>query len=300
VIAADGFLLGLDVERGASAHTLESYGRDLRDYLGHLLAAGVTDPSAVDRGQILDFLAQRQREGLGARSRARLLSTLRGFHRHCCEAGFCAHDPTEGLAGPRLPRGLPRSLSVEEVERLIESCPGRTPLELRDRALLEMLYGCGLRATEICGLDLTAVDLPAATVRVLGKGGKERQVPLGGPAAAALAVWLEGGRPAVLRGRSIARIFLNARGTGLGRVGLWKILRRRAEGVGLADRVTPHVLRHSFATHLLMGGADLRAVQELLGHADIRTTQIYTHLDRDYVRQQHLLHHPRARRRGGG
>lgn len=295
--ATDAFLLGLDVERGASQNTLEAYSRDLRDYLEHLASSGVRSPQEVSREHVLEFLTQRERAGLSARSRARLLSTLRGYHRHCCEAGLCILDPTENLTGPRLPRSLPRSLRIEEVERLLEVPDLSTTLGQRDRALLELLYACGLRASEICNLILSGVDLGERQIRVRGKGDKDRLVPLGEPAADALRQYMEGGRTQILRTGSPDRVFLNARGGALSRVGLWKILKRHAAVVGLANRVTPHVLRHSFATHLLMGGADLRAVQELLGHADIRTTQIYTHLDRDYIREQHLLHHPRARRR---
>jgi integrase/recombinase XerD len=298
--ATDAFLLGLDVERGASGNTLESYARDLRDYLEHLSSRGVRAPEEVSRELVLEFLTLRERAGLGARSRARLLSTLRGYHRYCCESGLCALDPTQNMTGPRLPRSLPRSLRIEEVERLLAAPDASTPLGCRDRALLELLYACGLRASEICGLLLSGIDLPGRQVRVRGKGDKDRLVPLGLPAAEALQRWLDTARPPILRPNSPDRVFLNARGGSLSRVGLWKILKRHAGGVGLANRVTPHVLRHSFATHLLMGGADLRAVQELLGHADIRTTQIYTHLDRDFVREQHLLHHPRARRRPPG
>ena len=294
--AADSFLLGLDVERGVSANTLESYGRDLRDYLSYLGQENVVASEEVGREHILEFLTRRQREGLGAKSRARLLSTLRGFHRHCCEAGLSPRDPTDNLPGPRLPRSLPHSLSVEEVRRLLEVPDLSSPLGMRDRAMLELLYACGLRASELCGIRRHALELRASQLRVRGKGEKDRMVPLGAPAKAALSRYLEQVRPGWPKGQLSDRVFLNARGGPLSRVGLWKILKKHASAVGLQDRVTPHVLRHSFATHMLVGGADLRAVQELLGHADIRTTQIYTHLDRDYLREQHLLHHPRARR----
>jgi integrase/recombinase XerD len=182
------------------------------------------------------------------------------------------------------------------VLRLLELPDPSTPLGLRDRAILEILYACGLRASELCDLPRRALDLEQELVRVVGKGRKERQVPLGGPARSALFEYLREGRPRLVRGSDTDRVFLNARGGALSRVGLWKILKKHGRQVGLADRLTPHVLRHSFATHLLIGGADLRVVQELLGHSSVATTQIYTHLDRDYVREQHLLHHPRARR----
>lgn len=298
VRAADGFLLGLDVERGVSAHTLESYGRDLRDYLDHLIERGVVDPAAVEASHVRAFLERRAEAGLAARSRARLLSTLRGFHAYCCQAGMAGVDPTENLRGPKLPRGLPKVLAVEEVERLLAAIDPASRLASRDLALFETLYGCGLRASEACGLPVRALDLEVGLVRVRGKGDKERIVPLGAPARDALSAWLADGRPRLLKGRAEAEVFLNARGRPLSRVGLWKILRRHATAAGLGDRVTPHTLRHSFATHLLTGGADLRVVQELLGHADIRTTEIYTHLDQQHLREEHLAHHPRARRAG--
>jgi integrase/recombinase XerD len=295
-LAGDAFLLALDVEQGASSNTLESYGRDLREYLSFLEREGFKEPKEVGRETVLAFLSLREREGLSARSRTRLLSTLRGYHRYLSESGLTQSDPTENLSGPKLPRRLPHTLRVEEVLRLLELPDPSTPLGLRDRAILEILYACGLRASELCDLPRRALDLEQELVRVVGKGRKERQVPLGGPARSALFEYLREGRPRLVRGSDTDRVFLNARGGALSRVGLWKILKKHGRQVGLADRLTPHVLRHSFATHLLIGGADLRVVQELLGHSSVATTQIYTHLDRDYVREQHLLHHPRARR----
>jgi integrase/recombinase XerD len=294
--AADLFLLGLDVERGASSHTLESYGRDLREYLGFLFAEKLTEPGQVDRRHLQKFLFERERQGLGARSRARLLSTLRGFHRHCCEAGLCASDPTEQLRGPRLPRSLPRVLRIEEIDALLSVPDPTTPLGQRDRALLELMYASGLRASETCGLAVEQALVGERLVRVRGKGDKERLVPMGEPAAHAITTYLAGARGRLVRHRSPRTLFVNARGGPLSRVGLWKILRGHAARCGLEGKVSPHTLRHTFATHLLLGGADLRVVQEMLGHADIRTTEIYTHLDRDHLRQEHLLHHPRSGR----
>ena len=294
---ADGFLLALDVERGASRNTLDAYGRDLRDYLEHLSERGLTHPNEVERHHVRGFLHRRERDGLGARSRARLLSTIRGFHRHCCESGLTPTDPTAELPGPRPPRKLPQVLTPTEVERLLEApAAKREELLQRDRAMLELLYGSGLRASELCTLAVRSLDLENRTLRVVGKGDKERVVPVGEFAADAVERYREDGREILLRGRALEQLFLNARGASLSRVGLWKVLRRHAAACGLEGRVGPHTLRHSFATHLLHGGADLRAVQEMLGHSDIRTTEIYTHLDRDYLRQEHLLHHPRAHR----
>ncbi len=299
-LARDGFLLALDVEGAASTHTLESYARDLDRYYEHLLARGIEDIAAVGRSDVLAFVQAMADAGLGARSRARALSAVRGLHRHACEAGLAGADPSDDVPGPRLPRYLPRVLSVEEATRLIEAVDPAHRLASRDRALLEVLYGCGLRASEICGLEITALDEREGLLRVRGKGDKERQVPVGQPALEATLAWRDGLRRELLRGRSERALFLNVRGRPLGRMGLWKILRRVALRAGLSDRVSPHVLRHCFATHLLRGGADLRAVQELLGHADIRTTQVYTHLDRDVLRRLYLEHHPRARAGGLG
>jgi len=296
LLAGDAFLLALDVEQGAASNTLESYGRDLREYLLFLEREGFQEPNEVGRETVLSYLSLRERNGLSARSRTRLLSTLRGYHRYLNESGLSASDPTENLSGPKLPRKLPHTLRVEEVLRLLEVPDPSTPLGLRDRAILEILYACGLRASELCELPRRALDLEQALVRVVGKGKKERQVPLGVPARTALTKYLREGRPRLAKQEQTERVFLNARGGALSRVGLWKILKKHAQHAGLGDRLTPHVLRHSFATHLLIGGADLRVVQELLGHSSVTTTQIYTHLDRDYVREQHLLHHPRARR----
>jgi integrase/recombinase XerD len=292
--AADGFLLGLDIERGASQHTLDNYARDLRDYLEYLSRAGVESPADVRSSHLRAFLQQRDREGLAARSRARTLSTLKGLHRYACEAGLATGDPARELRGPKLPRPLPHVLSVAEVERLLGAVDESHPLAQRDRALVELLYACGLRASELCALELSSLDRDEATIRVVGKGDKQRWVPVGAAALDATLSYLGGLRLRQSSKTGAREIFLNRRGRGLTRVGLWKILKRLAAGAGLAERVTPHVLRHSFATHLLQGGADLRVVQELLGHADVQTTQIYTHLDRQYLIEQHRRCHPRA------
>lgn len=291
---ADAFLLGLDIERGASPRTLDSYARDLRGYLEYLEREGVEDPGAIRREHVRGHLSRREAEGLAAPSRARLLSCLRGFHRQLCAMGLAGEDPTDGMRGPRRARPLPHSLSRAEVERLLSTPDPGTPLGQRDRAMLELLYGCGLRASEACQLPLAALDRAEALLRVRGKGDRERQLPVGGHALDAVEGWLATGRPALLKGKVLEELFCNARGGALSRVGLWKMLRKHALAAGLSGQASPHVLRHSYATHLLTGGADLRAVQELLGHADIRTTQIYTHLDRDYLFDQHRRFHPRG------
>ncbi|RKZ17874.1 site-specific tyrosine recombinase XerD [bacterium] len=295
---ADGFLLAIDVERGASLRTLEAYGADLRRYLDFLERKGLAHVGQVDRRVVLAFLQACEADGLGPRSRARTLSSVRGFHRWACEAGLAGDDPTDDLRGPRLPRSLPRALRVEDIERLIVALDPAHRLFLRDRAILELMYSCGLRASELCNLPLIAIDFGEAWVRVRGKGDKERIVPVGGPALAAVEAWRDGLRPQLVGQRAPEELIVNARGTALSRMGLWKILRRAAVRCGLEDRISPHVLRHCFATHLLQGGADLRAVQELLGHADVRTTQIYTKLDQQHLLRLHRECHPRARASG--
>lgn len=295
---ADGFLLAIDVERGASGRTLEAYGSDLRRYLDFLEQQGRANVGSIHRRDVLDFLESCEAEGLGARSRARVLSAVRGFHRWACEAGIAGDDPTDDLRGPRLPRSLPRALGPTDVQRLLGAVDPAHRLHDRDVAILELMYSCGLRASETCGLPVEAIDFGEAWIRVRGKGDKERIVPVGRPALRAVAAWRDGLRRELLGTRDQAALFLNARGGALSRMGLWKILRRISERCGLADRVSPHVLRHCFATHLLQGGADLRAVQELLGHADVRTTQIYTKLDRQQLVRLHQKCHPRARASG--
>jgi integrase/recombinase XerD len=227
-----------------------------------------------------------------------VLSSVRGFHRWACEAGIGRENPTDDLRGPRLPRSLPRALRPEEVRRLLASPDPGHRLHLRDRALLELMYSCGLRASETCSLPVEGLDFAEAWVRVRGKGDRERIVPVGRPALRAVRRWLDELRPRLAGRVERGELFLNARGGPLSRMGLWKILRRCSARCGLEDRVSPHVLRHCFATHLLQGGADLRTVQELLGHADVRTTQIYTALDRRHLVDLYRECHPRARASG--
>ena len=291
---ADGFLLAIDVERGASVRTLEAYGADLRRYLDFLEQEGRDRVEEIARRDVLDFLQSREAEGLGPRSRARMLSSVRGFHRWACESGLATDDPTDDLRGPRLPRSLPRALRPSDIGRLLSSLDPAHRLYERDRAIIELMYSCGFRASELCSLPVEAIDFAEAWVRIRGKGDKERVVPVGLPALEAVERWRDGLRLQLIKGGSRPELFLNARGSGLSRMGLWKILRRGAARCGLEDRISPHVLRHCFATHLLQGGADLRVVQELLGHADVRTTQIYTKLDRQHLLRLHRECHPRS------
>jgi site-specific recombinase XerD len=288
----EAWLDELRTGRRLSPRTLDAYARDLADYASfattHRLASwDDATPVFVD-AYFSAMLARR----LSSRTVARRRAALRSFHGHRGRQSGNAPDPLADLPAPRRERPLPHALAIDDVERLLAQPQGPDPLALRDRAMLELAYASGLRVSELVGLDRARLDLARRAVRVAGKGGRERSVPFGRAAAAALAAWLERGRPRLARGR-VATLFVNARGGALSRMGFWKILKTRARAAGLATRVHPHALRHSFATHLLQGGADLRVVQELLGHASVATTAIYTHLDRGYLREIHRTFHPR-------
>ncbi len=239
------------------------------------------------------YFAGLMRRGLAGSTVARRRSALRGFHGHLARAGIAVADPLAQLPPPRRDRKLPHALSAEDVERLLAQPEGNEALALRDRALLELAYASGLRVSELLGIEPVHLDLPGRTVTVIGKRDKQRAVPFGRSAEGALREWLGRGRPVLAREPRVRTVFVNARGGSLSRMGFWKILRGHARAAGLATRVHPHALRHSFATHLLQGGADLRVVQELLGHASVATTAIYTHLDRGYLREVHRTFHPR-------
>ncbi len=298
--AVDGFLGQLAAERGLATATLAAYQRDLqRLRVWALRQRGGVPPGRLDADDLRAFLATCT-DDLAPRSRARLVSTLRAFGRYLASAGMAPADAAATLQGPRIGRPLPSFLTVAQIERLLAAVAGRQPRDLRDRAILEILYGCGLRVSECCGLDLPDVDLQAATVRVRGKGSKVRLVPFGQPALDACAAYLGDGRPRLAGKRPCAALMLNNRGGRLSRVAVWKLLQRSARAADLAGRVSPHTLRHSFATHLLEGGCDLRIVQELLGHADLSTTEIYTHVDRAFLREAYRSAHPRARGRPAG
>ena len=283
----------LAVEQGASPHTLAAYRRDLLRCTAFLRALGVTSADAVTASQLREHVYALKDAGLAGSSIRRAISALRTWFRLLLAEGVVTHDPTERLVPPRTGRTLPTVLSVEVIGRLLAAPTHDDPLLFRDRAMLELGYGAGLRVSEWITLEVRHLLLAEGLVRVLGKGGKERLVPIGRSAIGAVAVYLRELRPALDRGHGAGRLFLNARGRPLSRVGAWKMLRKHVEAAGIAGEVSPHTLRHSFATHLLEGGADLRAVQEMLGHADIATTQIYTHLDRDYLRSVHRQFHPR-------
>jgi integrase/recombinase XerD len=292
--ALDLFLSHLRVEKGLAANSVEAYGRDLRRYLDDLARAGVASWEAVGRAEVRAHLASLARRGISPRSQARALSVLRAFHRLLLRERLAQADPTDEVDSPRAGRRLPGVLSSGEVTRLLSAPDPSSPAGVRDRAMLELLYASGLRVSELVSLDLNQVDLESRVLRVRGKGSRERLVPVGGPAAQALRAWLSGARARMLRGRSSRDLFVTRRGRRMTRQGFWKLLGRHARAAGIRRRFSPHTLRHAFATHLLAGGADLRAVQAMLGHADISTTQIYTHVDRSQVRRLYQRHHPRA------
>ncbi|MBA3258706.1 MAG: site-specific tyrosine recombinase XerD [Gemmatimonadales bacterium] len=290
----EGFRDFLSLESGHSANTVEAYLRDLRRFGEFALARGVDDPSSVTRTHLRDFVYLLKDLGLSAATIRREVSAIRTYYGFLVGEGRVSDDPSDRLETPRRGRVLPDTLSVREIEALLAAPGIDEPLGWRDRALLELGYGAGMRVSELCGLGLTDLLLGEQLVRVFGKGGKERLVPLGRSVIGSVSVYLHTRRPKIDRGRSRGRVLLNARGEPLSRVGAWGIVKRAAERAGIRKRVTPHTLRHSFATHLLEGGADLRSVQEMLGHADLSTTQIYTHVDREYLRSVHKQYHPRG------
>ena len=291
--ALDEYLSYLAVERGSSANTVSSYGRDLARYVGWLAERGVRDPEDVTRRLVEEHVAELVECGLAPASVERALSAIKGMHRFMVADEICSAFPTSDMPLPSKPERLPDVISVEDADRLLDQPFPQTPAGLRDRAVLEVLYGCGLRASELVGLDLRAVLLDEGLLRVFGKGEKERVVPVLGTAAAALGAYLDRGRGALVGRRPTDAVFLNVRGGRISRQSVHAIVEKYGRVVGIKG-LHPHTLRHSFATHLLEGGADLRVVQELLGHANIATTQLYTHVDRSHVRRVYLAAHPRA------
>jgi integrase/recombinase XerD len=289
------------VERGLADNTLKSYRRDLRRYLGHLAGLGVDDVADVTEKAVSGFLMS-LREGddahppLSAGSAARTVVAVRGFHKFTVREGLAQNDPAAAVRPPASAKRLPKALPLADIEAILEAAgaPG-TALALRDRALLEVLYGTGARISEAVGLDLDDLDLEAGTVLLRGKGGKERVVPVGSYARQAVEAYVVRGRPHLSGvGRGTPALFLNARGGRLSRQSAWTVLAKAAERAGVTAEVSPHTLRHSFATHLLDGGADVRVVQELLGHASVTTTQVYTLVTVDSLREVYATAHPRA------
>jgi integrase/recombinase XerD len=284
----------LSLEQGSSPRTLEAYLRDVERFATYATVRGAATPTDVDARALREFVYHLKDLGLAPASIRRNVSAVRGYFRFLLAEGLVVRDPSERLETPKRWRSLPEVLSVSDVERLLAAPSLDEPLAFRDRALLELAYGAGLRVSEWITIGVRDLLLEDSLVRVFGKGSKERLVPIGRTAVGAVAVYLRELRPRLESGAGEGILFLNARGQPLTRMGAWKILRKYVERAGIEKHVSPHTLRHSFATHLLEGGADLRAVQEMLGHADISTTQIYTHVDREYLRSVHRQYHPRA------
>ncbi len=284
----------LALEAGHSPNTIVAYLRDLRRLARFLELSGVGDPANVSRSQLRKFVFSLKDLGLSPASIRRQVSAVRTYYGFLAGEGLCRDDPSEQLEAPRPGRTLPAVLTVKEIEALLGAPGIEEPMAWRDRTLLELGYGAGLRVSELCGMTRGDLLLEEGLVRVFGKGSKERLVPVGRPVIGTVSVYLHTLRSELDRGKSQNRVLLNARGQPLSRVGAWGIVKRWAKAAGIRKRVTPHTLRHSFATHLLEGGADLRAVQEMLGHADLSTTQLYTHVDREYLRSVHKQYHPRG------
>jgi integrase/recombinase XerD len=292
------FLGYLELERGLSRNTLEAYRSDLQQYAEFLERHGL-DPLEVNTVDLMEFISElasggSERPAAAPATLQRKIACLRSFYRHLRREQVMERDPASELRAPRSRARLPKVLSRDEVGRLLEQPKGMSPAALRDRALLETMYACGLRASEAIGLELSELDLEAGILRARGKGSKERIVPIGGKAIDALTAYLEQGRPQLVGIRPEPTVFVNLRGGGLTRQGLYKIVRRHARTADLEHRMSPHTLRHTFATHLLTGGCDLRSLQEMLGQADIGTTQIYTHLSTERLRDVYFDAHPRA------
>jgi integrase/recombinase XerD len=291
----EAFCDHLSVERGLSPRTLEAYRRDVERYVAYLDGRGLQRIGDASAGDLREFIYGLKDRGLQASSIRRNMSAIRTYYGFLLAEGAVLADPTERVELPRTWRRLPGVLSRDEIERLLDAPDPSDRWFWRDKALLEFAYASGVRVSELIGLRIRDVDVDEGLAIVTGKGNKERIVPVGRAALRALITYLREIRPTLLRGRSAeGAAFLNHRGRPLTRMGVWKILRKQVERAGIHKRVTPHTLRHSFATHLLEGGADLAAVQEMLGHADISTTQIYTHVDREYLKDVHRKYHPRA------
>ncbi len=291
------YLDHLTSERGLAVNTVASYRSDLAQYAIHLGKNGITDPSRISERDVREYIGGGIISGLSPRSAARRLSCLRGYHAYLplISEGTCSTDPTLHMQVPRMSRKLPDVLSVHEIENLLNAPDTATLLGMRDRAMLEMSYGAGLRVSELIGLELSNLFLEDSYIRVFGKGSRERVIPVGNAAIDWTERYRQNVRPVLIaKGAPTDILFLNARGHPLTRMGFWKILQKQVVRSDVRERVKPHTLRHSFATHLLEGGADLRAVQEMLGHADISTTQIYTSVDREYLKEIHRTFHPRG------
>jgi len=289
------FIRYLRVEKNAAANTIDSYSLDLRRYIQSLQQQGIHSVEKIERSHVVSFLSLLRALGLSARSISRNFSAIKGFHRFLINEELSKGDPTENVDAPKLSKALPEVLTPDEIELILEQPNTNHVLGVRDKAILETLYATGLRVSELTALTQQNVLFDAELVRVFGKGSKERIVPIGRSALLWIRKYQEGSRPRLVkRGETNDALFLNVRGKPLSRMSIWNIVRQYTIAAGIKREVHPHTFRHSFATHLLEGGADLRAVQEMLGHADISTTQVYTHIDREYLKEVHRTFHPRG------
>lgn len=288
------FIEYLGHEKGLATNTLESYGRDLRQYCGFLSEDTSQTPETASQATIVAYLMMLRKQGKATATIARRLAALKAFYQFMLKENYVTKDPTDELSSPKLERKLPKVLTVEEVEKLLNQPDTSNPTGIRDKAMLEVLYATGIRVSELVSLNLDDVDFDEGFVRCVGKGSKERVVPIGEIAVNSLKAYLSKGRPKLVSNPNENALFLNHHGRRLTRQGFWKIVKKYAAQLGIRKEITPHTLRHSFATHLLENGADIRAVQEMLGHADISTTQIYTHVTKDRLKDVYARSHPRA------
>ena len=289
------YIAYLRIERGSSPRTIEAYEADLQRYQDFLISRGIETLSAITRGAIVAYESHLFEQGFAASTVCRRVSVVKGFHRFCVAEDYTQENPAASLPLPKTPERLPDVLSIDQVSALIDSIEGEGATVVRDRAMLEVLYGCGLRVSELVGLNLSDIRLDEGYVLVCGKGDKQRISPISGAAERALAAYLEAARGELQKpyAKPTDAVFLNARGGRLTRQSVFKIVARAGRAIGV-ENLHPHTLRHSFATHMLQGGADLRVIQDILGHSDISTTQIYTHVDRSHLREEYLHAHPRA------
>lgn len=292
-VVVDDFIRHLAAERAASANTIAAYARDCAVLADYLEGAGVRDIGHVRAGHIVGYLEQGQRRGLSARSRARALSAVRSLFTYLVREKIVTQDPSREIRRPRLGRRLPRTLAPAEVVQLVQ-VDGDQPLALRNSAMIELMYACGMRVSEVVSLKMIQLNLEGGYVTVMGKGRKERVIPVGSYARERVVAYIQDARPQILGRRLSPYLFVTRAGGAMTRQGFWHLLKRRGLAAGVATTFSPHTLRHAFATHLLEGGADLRAVQMMLGHADIGTTEIYTHVARDRLRDVHRKFHPRG------
>ncbi|MDX9962263.1 site-specific tyrosine recombinase XerD [Desulfobacter postgatei] len=290
---ADAYMDYLTIEKGLSVNSITAYGTDLASYINYLSDNGIEEIRDADTTAILGWLVYLTRQGLSAKSRARYLVSIRGFYKYLAAEKLITANPLKDIDIPKTGRHLPGVISVNEVEALLNACEPTTPKGQRNLAMMEIMYGAGLRVSELVFLKVVDVNLDAGLVRVMGKGAKERIVPIGSKAKEAARLWLDQGRPMALKQLSSDFLFIARAGQPMTRQAFWKIIKKYALVAGIVRPISPHTLRHSFATHLIEGGADLRSVQTMLGHSDISTTQIYTHISREYLIKMHHEFHPR-------